>query len=148
MSKIWAERVTAIGMIVFAGYFATQSTGLPATSGTFPLFTEYVIIGLAVIMICRTFITHDKKLMGDVGFDFSYDGLKPIGVMIVAAFYGYAVFRIGFYVTTILFYFIVTTMTGYRNLKVTGAVAIVLFPLMYLVFDIALDADLPEGILI
>ena len=68
--------------------------------------------------------------------------------MIVAVFFGFAVFRLGFYVTSILFYFLVIVMTGYTNLKVTGAVAIVLFPLLYLVFNIALDADLPEGILI
>jgi hypothetical protein len=68
--------------------------------------------------------------------------------MIIAIFYGYAVFRVGFYVTSILFYSLVTAMTGYTNLKVTGAFAIGLFALMYLVFDIALDADLPEGFLI
>jgi len=68
--------------------------------------------------------------------------------MIIAVFYGFAVFRLGFYATSILFYFLVTVMTGYTNFKVTGAVALVLFPLLYLVFDIALDADLPEGILI
>lgn len=148
MSKLWAERLTAIGMIVVAGYFVTQSTGLPSTSGTFPLFTEYVIIGLAAIMILRTLISHDDKLAGEVDVNFSYAGLKPIYVMIVTVFYGYAVFRLGFYVTSILFYFLVVAMTGYRNYWVTAAAAIVLFPLMYLVFDVALDADLPEGILI
>ena len=148
MSKLWAERLTAIGMIVAAGYFVTQSIGLPGTSGTFPQFTEYMIIGLALIMFVRTFFTHDRKFAGAVSVDFSYAGLKPVYVMIVAVFYGFAVFRVGFYVTSILFYFLVTFMTGYRNLRVIGAVAIVLFPLLYLVFNIALDADLPEGILI
>ena len=148
MSKLWAERLTAIGMIVVAGYFVTQSTGLPGTSGTFPQFTEYMVIGLALIMFCRTFFTRDKKFAGDVSFDFSYAGMKPVCVMIVTVLYSYAVFRVGFYVASIVFYFLVTAMTGYTNLKITGAVAIVLFPIMYLVFDIALDADLPEGILI
>ncbi len=148
MSKLWAERATAIAMIVVAGYFVTQSVGLPGTSGTFPQFTEYMVIGLALIMFIRTFFTHDKKFAGDVRFDFSYAGLKPLYVMIVAVFYGYAVFRVGFYVTSIVFYFLVVAMTGYTNLKVTGATALVLFPLMYLVFNIGLDADLPEGILI
>jgi hypothetical protein len=148
MSKLWAERLTAIGMIVVAGYFVTESMGLPSTSGTFPLFTEYVIIALALIMIIRTFLTHDQKLEGDAKFDFSYSGLKPFLVMIVSIFYAYAVFRVGFYVTSILFYFLVVAMTGYRNMKVIGATAVVLFPVMFLVFDVALDADLPEGFLI
>ena len=147
MTKLWAERLTAIGMIVVAAFFLAQSTGLPSTSGTFPQFTEYTIIGLAAIMILRSYITHNEKLVGDVSFDFSYMGLKPVYVMIVAIFYAYAMFRIGFYVSSVLFYFVVTFMTGYKNLKVMGLVAVVLFPLMYLFFSVALDADLPEGFL-
>ena len=60
----------AIVMIVVAGYFVTQSVGLPGSSGTFPQFTEYMIIGLAMIMFCRTYFTHDKKFTGDDSFDF------------------------------------------------------------------------------
>lgn len=148
MSKLWAERLTALGMIAFAGIFLAQSIEFPFTSGTFPMFTEYVIIILAVIMIVRSFLTHDKRFEGDVEFDFSYTGIKPVLIMIVAIFYAYAVFRIGFYVASFVFYFLVTYMTGYKNLKVMGTVAVVLFPLMYVFFTIALDADLPKGILI
>lgn len=148
MSKLWAERLTAVGMILVAGFFLTQSIGLPGTSGEFPLFTEYVIILLAVIMIVRTYFTHDERFAGEVHFDFSYSAMKPIYVMIMTIFYTYAVFRLGFYVASILFFFIVTWMTGYRNLKVMGAIAVVLFPVMYLFFNIALDADLPTGLLI
>ncbi|NKB49942.1 MAG: hypothetical protein GKS02_11360 [Alphaproteobacteria bacterium] len=148
MSKIRAERVTAIGMIVVAGFFITQSQNLPSTSGAFPKFTEFMIIALAGIMILRTFITRDEKLSGDVRFDFSYMGFKPTLVMIVAAFYIYAVFQVGFYASSIVFYFLVTYMTGIRNYKVMAIVASVLFPLMYVFFNIALGADLPKGILI
>jgi len=148
MSKLWAERLTALAMIVVAGYFLTQSVGLPGTSGQFPQFTEYVVILLAVIMIVRTYFTHDERFAGEVHFDFSYSALKPIFVMIMTIFYTYTVFRLGFYAASIIFFFIVTWMTGYRNWRVMGAIAIVLFPLMYLFFNIALDADLPTGLLI
>ena len=47
-----------------------------------------------------------------------------------------------------MFYFLVTYMTGIRNFKVMGAVAVCLFPLMYVFFNIALGADLPKGLLI
>jgi hypothetical protein len=148
MSKLWAERVTAIGMILVAGFFLAQSIQMPGTSGTFPEFTQYAIILLAVIMIVRTFVTHDERFAGEVRFDFSYAAMKPIYVMIVTIFYAYAIFRLGFYVASILFFFLVTWMTGYRNWKVMGAVAIVLFPLMYLFFNLALDAELPKGLFI
>lgn len=147
MSKLWAERATAFTMIAVAVFFYVQSLGLPSTSGKFPQFTEYVIVILALIMIARTYLTHDEKLVGEVRFDFSYLGMKPVFVMIVAILYGFAIFRLGFYVSSIIFYFVVTVMTGIRNYKVMGSVALVLFPLMFLFFNIALDADLPQGIL-
>lgn len=148
MTKIWAERLTAVGMIVFAGFFIIQSTGLPSTSGAFPKFTEYLIIALALVMIVRSYLTHDEKFSGDVRFDFSYTGLKPVFVMIVSIFYAYAVFKAGFYVSSIVFFFLVTYMTGIRNYKAMGGTAVVLFPLMYAFFNIALGADLPRGFLI
>ena len=148
MSKLWAERWTAIGMILVAGYFLMESRDMPGTSGTFPEFTEYVIMLLAVVMIVRTFFTRDERFQGEVRFDFTYTGMKPIYVMIVTILYAYAVFRFGFYVASIVFFFLVTWMTGYRNWKVIGATAIVLFPLMYVFFNLALDADLPKGLFI
>ncbi|MFT5181496.1 MAG: hypothetical protein ACI8S3_001380 [Alphaproteobacteria bacterium] len=148
MTKLWAERLTAIGMIIVAAFFIMESTGLPSTSGAFPKFTEYLIIFLAVIMLVRTYITRDEKFVGAVRFDFSYTGLKPVLVMIVSVFYIYAVFQVGYYAASIVFYFLVTYMTGIRNFKAMGAVAICLFPLMYVFFNIALGADLPQGFLI
>jgi hypothetical protein len=148
MTKLWAERLTAFGMIAVAAFFIFESTGLPSSSGAFPKFTEYLIIGLALIMILRTFIAKDDKFSDQVPFDFSYVGMKPTLVMIVSVFYIYAVFQVGFYAASIVFYFLVTFMTGIRNYKVMGAVAVCLFPLMYVFFNIALGADLPKGFLI
>lgn len=148
MTKIAAERLTAIGMILVSVFFLVQTIGWPGTSGTFPQFTEYVVILLALIMLLRTFFTHDEKLQGEVRFNFSYSGMKPVYVMAVAIIYAFAVFRVGFYATSVIFYFLVTYMTGIRNLKIMIIVALVLFPLMYLFFTIALGADLPEGFLI
>lgn len=149
MSKLWAERLTALGMIAFAGFFVAETINdLPTASGQFPLFTAYTIIVLAVIMILRSFFTRDKRFTGEVRFDFSYIGLKPIYVMIVAFFYAYCVFTVGFFVSSIVFFFIAAFMTGIRSYKMMGATALVLFPLMYVFFTIALDADLPEGFLL
>ena len=148
MSKLWAERLTAFGMIVVAAFFITQSTDLPSTAGTFPQFTEYVIIILALAMIGRSFITRDVKFAGGIRFDFSYTAVKPVYTMIVAVFYSYCIFKVGFYVSSVVFFFLVTYMTGFRNHKAAVATALVLFPLLFIFFNLALDADLPEGILI
>jgi len=148
MSKLWAERLTAIGMIIAAGYIYFESQELPFTSGDFPVFTAIVVIILALAMIVRSFVTHDEKLSGHVNFDFSYTAWKPAFVLIIAVLYALAVFRIGFYTSSIIFFFIVTFMTGIRNFKVMAATAVVLFPLMYVFFTWGLEADLPQGLLI
>lgn len=148
MSKLLAERLTATGMIVIAGFFVIQAKQLPSASAAFPVFTEYAVILLALIMLLRSFLTHDKKFSGNVRFDFSYVAMKPIYVMVVAVIYALATFRIGFYVSSIIFYFLVIYMTGLRNHKAIGVTALVLFPLLYLFFNVGLDADLPEGFLI
>ena len=148
MSKLAAERLTALGMIAVALIFLVQSIGWPGTSGAFPQFTEYMIILLALIMLARSFFTKDEKYEGEIKFDFSYTALKPLYVMIVGIAYAFAIFEIGFYASSFVFYFLVTYMTGIRNFKVMAAVAAVLFPVMYLFFTVALGADLPEGILI
>ncbi len=135
-------------MILVALAFLVQSIGWPGTSGAFPQFTEFMIILLALIMLARSFFTKDEKFEGEVKFDFSYTALKPVYVMIVGIIYALAIFRVGFYVSSIVFYFLVTYMTGIRNFKVMAAVALVLFPIMYVFFSIALGADLPEGFLI
>jgi len=147
MSRLWAERLTALGMIVVAGFFVTQSIDMPGGSGSFPLFTEYVIILLALVMIVRTFFTHDERFEGEVHFNFSYEAMKPIYVMVTTIFYVYAVFRFGFYTASIIFFFIGAWMTGYRNVRAMAMIAAVLFPVMYLFFNLALDADLPKGLL-
>lgn len=147
MSKLWAERLTAVAMIAFAVIFLVQSIGLPSTSGKFPQFTEVAVILLALVMIVRSYVTHDDRFMGNVRWNFSYTGLKPVFVMAMAIAYGFAIFSVGFYVSSIVFYFVVTYMTGIRNYTVMVAVAVVLFPLMYLFFNVALGADLPKGLL-
>jgi len=148
MSKAWAERLTAAGMIIFAVLVLIQSMQFPFTSGTFSSFTSYVIIALGIIMIARSYFSKDEKFLGKVAFNFSYFGMKPVYVMLVGAIYSWSVFTVGFYAASLVFFVLVTIMTGYRNAKVIAAVAVVLFPLMYVFFSIGLDANLPEGFLI
>jgi hypothetical protein len=148
MSKLAAERLTALGLILGSVFFLAQSFGWPGTSGTFPQFTGYVVILLALIMIARSFFTSDPKFDGEVQFDFSYAAMKPLYVMVLAIGYSFAIFRVGFYASSFIFYFLITYMTGIRNYKVMAAVALVLFPVMYFFFTFALGADLPEGFLI
>lgn len=147
MSRVSAERLVASALILISIYFWWKASGMPQRSGVFPIFTAIGVIVLSLGIIARTYLVKDPRLVGDVKFNFSYTGMKPIYVMIVAVAYSFAVFRIGFYVSSIVFYFIATYMVGLRNFKIILLVAALLFPFTYLFFTVGLGANLPKGIL-
>lgn len=148
MTRLMAERLVAIGLILAAGFMYTQTTGWPLRAGAFPQFAEIGIMVLALGMLARSLTKRDKeRLKGMVKLDFSYAAWKPIYVMLVGIIYAFAVFEIGFYVSSFFFYFIAAYMTGLRDHKMIVVTAVVLFPLLYAFFTLALGAFLPEGIL-
>lgn len=148
MTRLMAERIVAIGLIIAGGIMFALTTGWPKRAGAFPQFAEVGIMVLALGMLLRTLTKRDiERLRGMVNFDFSYTAWKPIYIMILGVFYSYAVFEVGFYVTSFFFYFIAAYMTGLRNHKMIVVTGIILFPLLYAFFTLALGAFLPEGIL-
>lgn len=148
MTRLMAERIVAVALILAGGFMYTQSTGWPQRAGAFPQFAQIGIMVLAFGMLLRSFTAKDReRLKGMVNFDFSYFAWKPFYIMIVGVAYAFAVFEIGFYVSSFIFYFIATYMTGLRNHKMIVLTAVILFPLLYLFFTVALGAFLPEGLL-
>ena len=149
MSKLAAERLVAVCLIIVAAILYTQSTGLPQRAGSFPQFAEISVALLAALIFARTFLeSNKKKLEGNVYFEFTYKAWKPVAVMVTSIVYCFAIFKLGFYVSSVVFFFIAAYLTGLRNHKYIFLTAIILFPLVYLFFSIALDAYLPEGILL
>ena len=148
MTRLMAERVVAVALILAGAFMYTQTIDWPQRAGAFPQFAEFGIMILAFGMLVRTFVPGmSTDLKGMVKFDFSNFALKPIYVMVLGVIYSFAVFEIGFYVTSFVFYFIATYMTGLRDHKIIVITALILFPLLYLFFTLALGAFLPEGIL-
>ncbi len=148
MTRLMAERIVAVALILAGGFMYTQSTGWPQRAGAFPQFAEVGIMVLALGMFVRTFTARDKeRLKGMVKVDFSYTSWKPLYIMLLGVLYAIGVFQIGFYVTSFVFYFIATYMTGLRDHKMIVITAVILFPLLYVFFTIALGAFLPEGLL-
>lgn len=149
MTRLMAERVVAVALILAGGFMYTQSTGWPQRAGAFPQFAQIGIMVLALGMLARSFTARDKeRLKGMVRFDFSYTAWKPVYIMLLGVLYSIGVFQVGFYSTSFVFFFIATYMTGLRNHKMILLTAVILFPALYLFFTVALGAFLPEGILI
>lgn len=148
MTRLMAERLVAVALIIAGGFMYSQTIGWPQRAGAFPQFAEIGIMVLAAGMLVRSFTPRDiERLKGMVNFDFSYTAWKPVYIMAVGVIYAIAVFEIGFYVTSFVFYFIAAYMTGLRNHKMIVITGLILFPLLYAFFTLALGAFLPEGIL-
>jgi hypothetical protein len=148
MSKLTAERIVAMCLIIVAAILYTQSMGLQNRAGSFPQFAEISIALLASLMLIRTFLKNNKKrLSGNVYFEFTYKAWKPVAVMVAGIAYSFAIFKLGFYVSSVIFFFAAAYMTGLRSHKYIFLTAAILFPLIYLFFTVVMDAFLPEGIL-
>ena len=148
MTRLMAERLVAAGVFLAAGFIYTQTIGWPQRAGAFPQFAEISIMVLALGMLARSLTKRDReRLKGLVKFDFSYTAWKPVYIMLIGVIYSAAVFKLGFYVSSFFFYFIVAYMTGLRDHKLIVITAAILFPLLYAFFTLALGAFLPEGIL-
>lgn len=148
MTRLMAERLVAVALILAGAFMYSQTIGWPKRAGAFPQFAEVGIMVLAFGMLLRTLTARDKeRLRGFVNFDFSYTAWKPVYIMGLGVIYAFAVFEIGFYVTSFFFYFIAAYMTGLRNHKMILITGVILFPLLYAFFTLALGAFLPEGIL-
>ena len=148
MTRLLAERLVAIGLIVAGGIVFLLTSEWPGRSDAFPDFASIGTMVLAFGMLVRSFMARDiERLKGSVKFDFSYQAWKPFYIIIIGIIYSVAVIKIGFYTSSFVFYFIVTYMVGLRNHKVIFLTAAILFPVLYGFFSLALDAYLPEGIL-
>lgn len=148
MTRLLAERLVALGIIIAGGIVYLLTLEFPGRSDAFPDFAAISIIVLAFGMLARSFTRRDiERLKGSVIFDFRYEAWKPLYVIIVGIIYSISVIYIGFYTSSFVFYFIVTYMTGLRNHKIIIMTAAFLFPLLYAFFSLALDAYLPEGLL-
>lgn len=146
MTRIAGERVAALLVIIAALYLGYLALEFPAGGHRFPVFVCGMAVLIGLLMLGFTWLK-PALYQGTIQFDFSYGELKPIVVAVLAVLYVLAIFRIGYYVSSIAFLLATTWLVGIRNWKAVGLTAIVLFPLMYLFFEAFLQADLPRGLL-
>lgn len=148
MPRYWGERIAAVAFIAFAFYIAILAQDFPAGGETFPLFAAGGSVLLALMIILDTFIRRRPGAEQPVDFKLTYHRLKPWLLTILAIVYVLAIFRLGYFTASLLFLAISTIMIGIRNYKAIALTAVILFPLMYLFFEVLLQANLPQGFLL
>ena len=148
MPRYWGERIAALLFIALSVYVAVPALDFPAGGGSFPLFATGGIVFLSIMLILDSFIRRQPASEQPMDFSVSYERLKPAFMTVIAVVYVLLIFRLGYFVASALFLFAATLMVGVRNIRMIALTAVILFPLMYVFFEIFLEANLPQGMLI
>ncbi len=170
MPERWGTRIAAVCFIAISLYIWVEAVEFPDGGGTFPGFAAGSAIVLCLIMLAnsfpdwtnrvRNFLKHSDQpgarwfadMFRDQGadrnlriaFDFSFEKIKPLLLVVLSVIYVLAMFEIGYFTASILFLFMAVWMVGVRNLRATALTAVILFPLMYAFFIVFLNANLPR----
>lgn len=147
MSKIWGERLAALMCISIALYMGWLALAFPAGGDAFPLFVVISVVIIAVLMIARTFMA-PERFIGRMSFDLSFERLKPLLVAMLTVLYVVAIFRIGYYASTLVFFLATTLFVGVRDLRLILVTTAILLLSIYAFFGLFLQAQLPRGLLI
>ena len=148
MPRYWGERISAVVFILLAIYIGDMAREFPAGGGTFPLFAAGGVVVLSLLIIMDSFIGRDPERSAKIRLDFSYSAMKPVFVTAAVIVYVIAIFELGYFVSSALFLIGTSMMVGIRNPRTIVLTAVILFPVMYVFFEIFLHASLPQGLLI
>lgn len=166
----WGTRIAAVCFIAISLYIWVESGEFPDGGGTFPGFAAGSAIVLCLILLAnsfpdwtnrvRNYLKHSDqpggKWLADmfryqstgrdsrIVFDFSFEKLKPLLLVVFSVIYVLAMFEIGYFTASVLFLFMAVWMVGVRNLGAIALTAVILFPLMYAFFIVFLNANLPR----
>ena len=146
MTNVWGERFAAICTLLFAGYMGYMAWWFPVGGHMFPVFVTACMGLLALGMLVMSFVKADQY---DQSLDFSitFDDLKPPIFAGLIVLYFVAIFRIGYFTSTFLFLLITPFILGLRRPVFTILTVVLSIVFIYLIFEMALAARLPRGIL-
>lgn len=147
MTAIFWERVVSILLIAAAAYLGWKALNFPAGGHLFPLFACAGIIGVACVILIRTWTTAGAG-QSEKPDTLSIAFLKPFLIIAATVLYVLSMYGIGFYTTSLAYFVIMSLSAGVRDYRKIARVAVIVFPLLYLLFEVLLHTGMPGGILI
>ncbi len=147
MTEILWERVATIFLIAAAAYLGWEALSFPAGGHLFPLFSCAGVIGVAGIMLARTWMPAFASRSGQPG-GLSSASLKPLWIIAATVLYVLSMYGIGFYTASLAYFVIMSLSVGVRDYRKIALVAVVVFPLLYILFEVLLHTGMPRGIFI
>ena len=145
-TNIWGERFFGAAFILLALFMGHRAWQFPAGGAMFPLFVSALMILVAGIMLARTFVSPDDYRQG-LQIAVTAATFKPLALTLLVVVYVLATFQLGYYATTLLFLLVLPVVLGLRRPVFIVAAAVGATAFIYALFELALHAGMPSGIL-
>ena len=143
--------IAHVAFIAIAAYIIWVARELPAGGDMMPVFAACGVIVFSLYNIAKEVIerrrgsdSNDSRLAEPGGGRW----LRVVLVFAITVAYVFLVFRLGYFVSTLLFLGSSAASLGVRRWRTIALTAIILLPLMYGFFVLGLGVNLPRGILI
>lgn len=133
--------------IAIALYMGWLAVDFPAGGDAFPLFIVVSVTGIGLLMIGTTFVA-PERFAGTIAFDLSFERVKPLLVAALTVGYVLAIFRVGYYASTLVFFVATTLFVGIRDFRLILVTTAILLLSIYAFFGLFLQAQLPRGLLV
>ena len=144
---IWGERIAAVMASLLSIYMMWIAWNFPANGDIFPKFCGFASMVVAALMFLRT-VTSPDVFDARILKVAWWQEIKPLVLTAAVVAYVNLFFIVGYYVTSGLFLIVMAWMVGVRSVKAIAITAIVTFPLMYIFFELFLNARMPRGFLV
>lgn len=138
--------LTALALMGISAYVWIVSEEFPANGHQVPQFTSGVAMLLCLVLLVNAFRSEDKS--EKIKLDFSFEANKQYVILVVSIVYVPTIFELGFFTSSFLLLLIGSLIVGVRSPRPIVFTIGISIPLMYLFFEIFLQARLPRGILI
>lgn len=146
MKNLWGERFAGAAFAVLAIVMGFLALDFPAGGGQFPLFLSVCTILVASTMLAATFV-RPRQFSRRLQPDLSWENWKPVIVLVATVIYIVAVFKAGYFVSTLAYLLTAPLIAGIRQpLTVAGAAAACL-AFIYALFHVALGTQTPGNAL-
>ena len=148
MQRFWGDVLAAVGFIGLGAWIIIYSRSFPVGGNNFPDFAAVCMILMSIVVIVKAVLSKAPEMKARIIFNYSWLNIKHYVIALLVVAYWPLSFVLGYFTTTLLFLVISAVLTGIRDLKIIAITAIILIPALYVFFVLALQANLPEGILI
>lgn len=143
MSK---ERIFSIGISVISILLTIQAFRYPAESSQFPRFLCLLMVLFSVMILVRN-IMGKTTAKAECHASFKEVMKVPFIVFASTAMYIFAIQYVGYFVSTVIYMFLMMSMFGQKRILPMGIAVTVFLGVIYALFVSFLGLRLPEGFL-